>query len=220
MERGTRQSSLRDCDTLALSTGNTPDKLIADLPRLSISRDGKQCGGVTNLCVDGMRDSKHGHHNIAQVVGERVPVETLGQFARLTCTRSESEGVADTQLGKVNINFGGVDSFTSVVTVHLFGGHTWKENVSQSQSNITTAAILEAVPSRLRSQHIGDFAGLLTMIVEVRVIIVVETVHLACNSLEEGRTAGSRRTQHDEHLALLDHTIEPAQDIDPLFIAS
>ena len=56
------------------------------------------------------------------------------------------------------------------------------------------------------------------MVVEVGGVIVVKTVHLACNRLEESRAARARGTQHNKHLALSDNAIKTAQDINSLLV--
>jgi len=105
LQRSSRQSSLRNGDTLALTTRNTTDVF------------------VTNASVDGVRDTKHSHNDISEVVGEVVSVQALGKLAGLSGASSEGEGVANGQHREMDIDFGSVNGLTTVVRVHLLGAH-------------------------------------------------------------------------------------------------
>lgn len=58
------------------------------------------------------------------MIGEVISLQALRELSRLTGSGSECEGVANGQHREVNIHFGGVDGLTTVVAVHLLGGHS------------------------------------------------------------------------------------------------
>lgn len=106
LQRRSGERCLRDGHPLPLSTGNTADVLVPD------------------TSVDGVRNTKHGHDDISDVVGEQVLGYAAWQLAGRTRSRCEGQGVADGQHGEVNVNFGGVNRLTPMLLVHFTCGHT------------------------------------------------------------------------------------------------
>lgn len=105
LERRTREGSLGDGDALPLTARHATHVLVADAG------------------VDGVADAEHGHDDIPQVVGEYITGDALRERPRSTGPGSEGEGITNTELGEVHIDLGRVDGLTTVVRVHLVGGH-------------------------------------------------------------------------------------------------
>ncbi|KAI6753414.1 hypothetical protein HG531_005583 [Fusarium graminearum] len=72
LQRSSRQGSLGNGNTLALTTRDTTNVL------------------VTDAGVGGVRNTKHGHDDIAKVVGKVVPVQALGKLTRLSSACGEN----------------------------------------------------------------------------------------------------------------------------------
>jgi hypothetical protein len=60
------------------------------------------------------------------VGGEVVPAEALRKLSGLSGSSSESEGITNAQLRKVDIDFGGINGFTTMVAVHFLGRNTYR----------------------------------------------------------------------------------------------
>lgn len=116
LQGSTRQGSLGDGNSLALTTRNSSDVL------------------VTHSSVDGVRNTKHGHDDVSQMGGKGIPAEALGKVSGLSGSSGKSEGITNTQLREVDIYLGGVDGFTTVVAVHLFGRNSCTHRVSMAKS--------------------------------------------------------------------------------------
>jgi hypothetical protein len=71
-----------------------------------------------------MRNTKHGHNDISKVIGKVVPVQALGKLAGLSGAGGKGEGIANGQHREMDIDFGSVNGFTTVVRVHLLCGQT------------------------------------------------------------------------------------------------
>lgn len=54
----------------------------------------------------------------------------------------------------------------------------------------------------------------LTLVVEVGLVVDVNTGRLPRNGLQKGRATGSRGSQDHQHLALVDNAVVAAQDVD------
>ena len=101
------EGSFSDSDTLSLSSRYTTEEV------------------VTNTGVDSVRNSVQGHDDIALVLSKLLYTDATRDVPWATCLSSKVKSLSNGHHGEMNIDFGSVDGFTTVVLVHELWADTW-----------------------------------------------------------------------------------------------
>ena len=72
-----------------------------------------------------MRNSVQGHDDIALVLSKLLYTDATRDVPRATCLSSKVKSLSNGHHGEMNIDFGSVDGFTTVVLVHELWADTW-----------------------------------------------------------------------------------------------
>lgn len=116
LQRALAEGRLGDTDTLALSTANTPDIVVAD-------------PGVYRV-----PETEHCHHNIPHVLRVLLPRDPWQAVSRGSGQGGERERISNGQLGEMNIGLRTIDGFTAELGMHLLGRDACRRQLGSDHS--------------------------------------------------------------------------------------